>query len=346
MNKYLFGVIIFVLVVICGIYFNQPQSFVQDSVKIGVITDLTGPAAYWGESTRAGAQIAAEELNANGHNVSLVFEDYQLEAAHAASAAQKLLAIDDVDALYVEFNPGAISAASVLADKNTLFIFDAAITSPLADIPTAFKTYLDYQEGCKQIAQRFRDDGVEKIGVLEVNLEFGQLCVNGVREVYGSNVISEGYNLGTTDFRTQLLKINNAGVGAVINVGFEGDTLNTLKIIKEFGYEIRYGTVGDTVTPQVLAEYGETLKGGYSFGFPEVSKVFAEKLAQKGDFSSPYGAALAYTHIMQIANAVAECDDNSACQIDQIQESKADDTIGFRGFIDRIADLRMVIADY
>ena len=45
----------------------------KETIKIGIITDLTGPAAYWGESSRVGAEIAAEEMRKEGYDVELIY---------------------------------------------------------------------------------------------------------------------------------------------------------------------------------------------------------------------------------------------------------------------------------
>ena len=132
MNKKL--VLAVVLVVITAAVFvarfsQKPSE--RGTIKIGVITDLTGPAAYWGESTRAGAELAVKELEEQGYKIQLIYEDYKLDAATAVSAAQKLVNVDRVDAIYAEFNPAAISVGSFLKDKKLLYVYDAAVISPL-----------------------------------------------------------------------------------------------------------------------------------------------------------------------------------------------------------------------
>ena len=84
-------------------------------IKIGIITDLTGPASYWGESTQEGAEVALKELREEGYNVELIFEDFQLDTKKALTSAQRLL-LEDVDAIYAEFNPAAVAVGSLLKD--------------------------------------------------------------------------------------------------------------------------------------------------------------------------------------------------------------------------------------
>jgi ABC-type branched-subunit amino acid transport system substrate-binding protein len=304
--------------------------------RIGIITDLTGPASYWGESTRIGAELAAEELAQEGKPITLIFEDYKLDAPTAASAAQKLVTIDEVDAVYIEFNPGTVAASAAL--KDTLHVYAAAITSPL-ESENAYKTYLDYKQGCKALAEEFKSKGTEIIGVLKINLELGTLCLQGVQEVY-PNALVESYNLGDSDLRTQLLKMDEAQ--AVINVGFEGDTINALKVKREQHMQFKYGTVADTLTKQVREEYADELMDGYSFGFQQSSSEFREKI---GTVSSYNAAALAYTHIKQLGNAIYACDRERTCEKRALNNAPPDPSIGFNGFQNRVAALDIAIEE-
>ena len=344
-NKGVLLVVVLVIIVVIALLVYFDSSKQSDAIKIGVITDLTGPAAYWGESSRIGAELAVEDLRKEGYDIELLFEDYQLDATKALNGAQKLVNVDNVDGIYAEFNPAAISVGSFVSDKNILFVYDAAVTSPLEESQLTYKTYLDYQEGCKQVAKKFKDRGISKIGVLKINLEAGELCLKGVKEVYGENIFVESYNLGEQDFKTQLLKLNNNKIDAVINVGFEGDTLNALKVLKEQGLNIKYGTVDDTITQQVIDSYGDELVGGYSFGFSEVNPEFKNRLAQY-NLATDCGAAITYTHIKQMTKAISDCKGDKECIIAEMNDSPADDTIGFKMFSDRIAALDMEIKSY
>lgn len=343
----LWVVVILIVLLVLGKYIKDSNSFSKNDnpIKIGIVTDITGGAAYWGESTLAGIEVLKNELGPNS-SVQFIVEDYGLEAPKGASAAQKLLNVDRVDAMYTEFNPGAVSVASVLKNSNTPLIYNAAIVSPLKDSELFYKTYLDYEAGCRTIAKEFQNQGIEKIGFLKVTQEFGELCENGLKEVYGENLMSEGYNLGDTNFKSHILKMKEFGAGAVVNVGFEGDTVNTLKAIRELKADMLYGTVDDTVNENVIKDYGNELKGGYAFGFVDVSGDLKEKLKDY-NLASDYGAALSYTHLKQLVTALQKCPNKEAeCIKNSLNKSTPNPAIGFNKFEDRIADLDMKLKKY
>lgn len=327
---------------------NSNQQTAKKPMKIGVITDLTGGAAYWGESTRLGAELAKSELAGRGYNIDLVFEDYQLDANKALTSVQKLVSADNVDAIYAEFNPAAIAVNSFLKDKPLLYVYDAAVASPLKDNPNAYKTYLDYQAGCREVAKKFKDQGIKKLGLLKLNLEAGELCLQGAKEVYGNDLSVESFNLGDTDFKTQMLKFKNSKIGAIINVGFEGDTLNTLKAMAELKFSVPYGTVDDTITDNVKNKYSAQLNNAISFGFVEIKDDFKAKIDKisKSKLSTYYGAALAYTHIRQMAEALIDCNKETVCVNRKLDGAASDETIGFVKFAGHTADLQMALKKY
>ena len=334
------------VIAIVGLSFwKSTTSKSGQNIKIGIVTDLTGPAAYWGESSQIGAQIAKTELEKEGYKVDLIFEDYQLDPQKALTSAQKLVEVDGVDGLYAEFNPAAVSIGSYIKDKNTLFVYDAAVVSPLKDNTNAFKTYLDYQAGCQAVAEKYKQEGITKVGSLKINLEAGELCQAGVEKVYGKSMFSQSYNLGDTDFKTQMLKFKNNGVEAIIESGFEGDTLTALKALKELDYKIPYSTTEDNITENVKKQYGDMLTGSWTYGFKSVDPSFVAKikLESSKSLATDYGAALAYTHVKQMVKSL-DTGAGDPSKVSKIMaDSPEDNTIRFNKFDNRIADLTMLI---
>ena len=351
MKKISLAIIILVLIT-GGYYFLKPSGIKQamdTTIKLGVLTDLTGPASYWGASTQVGINLAIKELESEQIRVTPIFEDYQLNATKAATAAQKLSTLDKVDAMYVDLNIGAITAGSILQDKNILYVYDAAVESPLASSPTRFKTYLDFKGGCQAMATQFKNNGVKTIGILKVSSESGELCAEGVKSVFGENAVVESYNLGDTDFRTQLLKFKSKNVQAFTNVGFEGDILNTLSAMKQSNFKVPFGTVTDSITSKVTSMYGAEMKGSLSFGFSDVDQNLVAKLVKANggrELSSNYGAALGYVHTKQIARALATCKKEITCTSKTFASSGVEKSVGFQSFAKNIAQFTMEIKKY
>lgn len=338
-----------ILVLIISIFVIIQKNIVNlegGRIKIGVITPMTGAVAYWGESTAVGVALARIDLAKEGIKVDFIIEDGQLDPKVALSAAQKLVNIDKVSAIYSEFNPAAIAVSSFLKDKDILNVYDAAPVSPLKEGDNVYKTYLDYEIGCMEVAQLLKNKGFERVGVLKVNLEFGDLCLKGIKEVYGNSLIVEDYNAGASDFRSSLSKLKAKDVQVLFNVAFQPETLASLKQAKELGMKPVFAGLSETVSPDVIGEYSNLLEGSFMFGLPAVSEEFIVRVEQDfpGKVVNNYQAvALAYIHLKQMAGAINKCGNNLVCVRKEMDSSRPENLVGFTGFKNHIAGLNILI---
>src|SRR6266851_3814817 len=73
----------------------------ESSIKVGVITDQTGPLSFMGVANANVATMVIDDINAKGgllgQTVELYLEDSETTDSAAAAAATKLVEHDDVD---------------------------------------------------------------------------------------------------------------------------------------------------------------------------------------------------------------------------------------------------------
>ena len=102
-----------------------------ESVRIGVIAEITGDMPAVGASCRNAAKMAADEANAAGGlavgkkqlKVELVVEDNGGKADQSAAAAQKLITQDEVVAIVgPNASRYAIPASEIAEGNQTIFI--------------------------------------------------------------------------------------------------------------------------------------------------------------------------------------------------------------------------------
>ena len=349
-TKWITGAVIVIALIAVGYsIFGTKQPTETGPIKIGVISPLTGGVAYWGESSVLGIELAKKDLQKQGVNVEFVIEDGQLDPKIALSAAQKLVNIDKVDAIYSEFNPAAIAVSSFLKDKNILHVYDAVPLTPLKESENNYKTYLDYEKACQKAAQLVKGRGIDKVGVLKMNLEFGDLCLEGIKNVYGDNVVSEEYNVGTSDFRTALLKLKSENIQALFNASWKPETLASIKQANELGIDAVFVGLSEVVSPDIVDEYSNILEGSIMFGLPAVSEEFMARVEKEfpGKTIGNYQAvALAYIHTKQIANALSKCDKDLACARKEMNNAKPESIVGFTGFKSHVAGFDVLIQEW
>ncbi|BBK44970.1 ABC transporter substrate-binding protein [Allostella vacuolata] len=120
----------------------------QNTVKIGAIGPLSGPAAASGVAMRKSWEFAAKEVNDAGglmvdgkqKKIELIFEDSQSRPEIGVSAAQKLLTRDNVDILVGE-------------------LFHSHVTLAIMELAPAFpKIFFTGQPVSQEIARKIASD--------------------------------------------------------------------------------------------------------------------------------------------------------------------------------------------
>ncbi len=335
----------FLLLVLSGL---NCTVLAQDPIRIGVITDLSGPASYYGNQTRIGVALAEKELREQGKGVNVIVEDSALSTAKGLSAAQKLIFIDKVDALFVDFTVIAIAVSSLADQQQKVMIYSAAAESVARKNKFAFKAFSDFSLGCEVLAREFIKSGVKKIGVLKAETEYGELCLSGAKKV--ADVIEEPYRQGE-NVASQILSFKSKGVEAVLNGCFENDTMNLLKAAHDIKYNIRFGVPEDTLTETLQERFNSSLDGCMTFGLKELPDILLKRAkmlsGENGLLSGVEGVGLGYGHIKQLAAAVASCPERTGDCISQaLSQSPNDSDIGFEGWNNRMARMRTIIKQY
>jgi len=86
-TKAAIGIIVLVAILAIGYFVSKGSSPTStESIKIGVITPLTGDLAFWGENSRLGVELAKKDLTKEGINVDFIVEDGQLDPKTALNA--------------------------------------------------------------------------------------------------------------------------------------------------------------------------------------------------------------------------------------------------------------------
>ena len=303
-------------------------------VKIGILTDLTGKAAYHGQQTRVAAQLIEQEFAAEGKQIKLVLGDHGLDTARAVTEVQKLVVVDDVDAVFSNFSGTSRAASPIVRNAGKLFVYTAAAAEPLKDNPLSFKSYLDYVAGCRKLAEQWKVRGIKVVGVLKAEAEFGELCLQGVTQSYPDAVVVD-YKLGD-ELASQLLILKTKGVEAIVNAGYEGDMRTMLKGMRQLRYKAIVGSNEDIFTDKLISEFPEELSRAFAFGMPRPQAEFVAKLKamdSKNLTGSLEQAGMSYLHLKQLYAAIAACPVGAAeCQRTKLFASPSAPEFGFQGW--------------
>ena len=185
-------------------------------IRIGYIGPLTGDAVSFGVDTVNGAKTAVEEINAkggiNGRQVSLIAEDSRCNGTDAASAAQKLINIDQVVAIIGGQCSSETLGAASIAEAASVVMISPVSSSP--DITHAgdfvFRVYPSDALKGQALANYFAKEGYKNIAVISENTDF---CI-GVHDSLMhalkpgmSFAFNEIVEPGTKDYRTLFTRL-------------------------------------------------------------------------------------------------------------------------------------------
>jgi branched-chain amino acid transport system substrate-binding protein len=242
----------------------------KDSIKLGIVGSLTGPAAVWGSGNLAGAVLAFEEANAsagiNGRKLEWVSEDDETSPPKAIAAFKKLTGQDQVFAV---FGPAAsaISAAMVPMIKGSnvpTFISvpsTPAVTEPM--VKNLFRTgpLNDRMQGLAVADYVMEKLAGKRIALIRQSDEYGKRGADSVvermKQKNANPVSHEIFGPADTDFTSQLLKIRETNPDVLVVYGYPSPSAIITRQAKQLGLNTKI--VGSNATssrkyPQIVGE--------------------------------------------------------------------------------------------
>ena len=235
---------LFLLSVICMLI-GCGDNKQQDTIKVGLIVELTGDMPGVGASSKNAAQLAVNEQNSAGgisiggkpYQIELVVEDNASKAEQSVAAVNKLITQDNVLAIVgPNASLGAIPAAEIAEYNKTLLITPWS-TNPKTTLDTTtgkskdyvFRAcYTDPFEG--RVLARFVLEKLKakKVAVLydvasEAPKSQADLFRLTFEELGGKTVAFETYTTGDRDFSAQLTKIKSANPDVIFLPAYYND---------------------------------------------------------------------------------------------------------------------------
>ncbi len=298
------------------------------TIKIAVVAPLSGEYAIYGQPIEDGAQLAVDEINAQGGvsdgphqgaHLELVLFDDQLDPRQAADAAQKV--VDDPS---IWAFTGLAGSDSALAAKPILNRANVPLISSYASSPQitegATRTFIvasphgAYAYGGLQAA---KDAGASQVAILQITGEFGDSISRLAQEAAtakGLRVTTvQTMNSGDTDVQVQVLAAKDSGADTLLTVGYAGDVVAAVTAADRLQWNPRIVDVGGgAFDSSVLRNGGSATEGligvvDYDAGSASPANQ-AFTTAYKAKFGSadvPPPAAHGYETVKAIAAALA-----------------------------------------
>ncbi|MEP9355419.1 ABC transporter substrate-binding protein [Xanthobacter sp. KR7-65] len=221
-------------------------AFSDGVVKLGVLTDMSGPYAdYAGNGSFTAVKMAVEDFGGKlgGNPVEVIVADHQNKSDVGVSIARAWYDVDKVDAIFDISNSAvALAVAGVTKEKNKVVILGGVSTPKITTdtcTPNSVQYIYDANALSNVVGKAIVRDGGDSWFFLTVDFAFGhglEKTTADVVKASGGKVLgSVRFPLNTADFSSFLLQAqaSNAKIIALASAG--SDTTNAIKGATEFG---------------------------------------------------------------------------------------------------------------
>jgi len=202
-----------------------------DTIKVGAILAVTGPASFLGAPEAKTLEMLTEELNAKGgiggKKIELIIKDSGASPEKAISFAKQLIEEEKVFAIIGPSTSGETMAIKNIAEEGKTLLLSCAaaevIVKPVAK--WVFKTPQMDRDAVIRIFEQMKKMKISKIGVLSSNTGFGKAGKEQIEKLapeYGIQIaVSEVYDKAATDLTAEVTKVSAANVQGIINWSIE-----------------------------------------------------------------------------------------------------------------------------
>ncbi|MBK3736481.1 ABC transporter substrate-binding protein [Azospirillum brasilense] len=241
-----------------------------DTLKIGMITTLSGPGAGLGIDIRDGFALAVEHAGGKlgGQDTQVIEADDQQKPDVAVGLANRMVERDRVQMVTgVVWSNLALAMLPTLAGGQTFFISPNAGPSQLAGAqcnPYFFNAAYQNDQIHEAVGKHVQDEGFKKVYLMAPNYPAGKDGLAGFKRYYKGEVAGEVYTqVGQLDYAAELAQLKAAAPDAVYVFYPGGMGINFIKQYEQAGLK---GAVplfgpGFSFDQDILSAVGESALG-------------------------------------------------------------------------------------
>lgn len=291
-------------------------------ILVGYYGDLSGRTSSFGQSTKNGVEMAADEVNkaggVNGRQVQIITEDDQGEPNKAATVVTKLINQDKVHALLGEVASSNSLAAAPKAQEAKVPMISPSSTNPAVTQVGDYifrVCFIDPFQG--EVMAKFAATNLKakRAAILyDFNADYSrglyQFFKRSFTQLGGEIVSEQSYTQGDRDFSGQLTAIRSATPDVIYVPGYYGEVGVIANQTKQLGIKAPLLGGDGWDAPQLWQLGGAALNGDYISNHysvddpsPAIQKFVADYKARYNILPDAL-AALGYDSMKVLADAI------------------------------------------
>jgi branched-chain amino acid transport system substrate-binding protein len=298
----------------------------QNTIKIGVITSVTGSLAAFGEAHKNGYGIALDEINAKGgvlgKKIELDIYDDQSKPDQAVQGVSKLVDQDHVALLL-----GAYSSENTKAIINPVTSHQIPLLIPTATAdnvmdsksPWVFRICAGAKDYATATLEFLKHNGAPKtMAIVYEKTNFGQANMQAMKEAAqaaGINVVAvEEYEAKAPDYKAVLRRVKDKNPDVIYFCSYLLDATTLMRQSQEVDFNPKYYTSAGTgfAAAEFPTAKGAGKNAEFTFSvsqwLPDApwpgSKEFDAEYFKRTNTHPQYHAMQAYQSLMTAAQAM------------------------------------------
>lgn len=321
--------------------------FSGESIRIGVLTDESGPYAdASGPGAILAAQMAVDDIGGKvrGHTIEIVHADTQNKPDVAASIARRWFDTQGVSAIVdLPVTPVALAVQEIARQKNKSVMITASAASEFtskACSPVSTHWADDTHALAAGTARALSAEGAKSWFFITVDIAFGAALQRDATQVIaasgGSVVGSVRHPVAASDFSSLLLQAQSSGAKIIGLASVGGDLVNIVKTAGEFGIG-RGGNqslagflvyINDIHALGLDVANGLTVTSGFYWDQSESARSFAKRFYEKQHAMPSKDQAEVYTAVKHFLRAIETAGTDEAVAVNKTMRTMPIDYFG------------------
>lgn len=246
-----------------------------ETIKVGMLTPLSGPIAIYGQTTLNGIKLATEELNKKGgikgNKIELIIEDNKGDAAEAVNAVKKMISVNKIKALLGPvISTNSLAVAPIMQENKIPMLTPTGTNSTITEVGDyiARTCFIDEFQGQVMGAFAIKNLKAKNAVIMtDVNSDYSEGLGEEFKKVFEANggkiIDTVSYVANDVDFTSQLTKIKMKKPEVIFVPGYYSE----VSLIVKQARELRIDSVflgGDGWDNGKLFEIaGDSINGSY-----------------------------------------------------------------------------------
>ena len=230
------------LALACSSLLAASGAFAADSIRVGMMTTLSGPGAGLGIDIRDGFDLAVKHMGGKigGLTTEIITADDAQNPETAKQITERFLKRDKVDiATGVVFSNIMLAVGPAFFASETFYISANAGPSQYAGAecnPFFFNVAWQNDNLHEAMGKHVQDKGFKKVALVAPNYPAGKDALTGFKRFYKGEVADEVYTkLGQLDYAAEIAQIRASGADALYIFLPGGMGINFIKQYSQSG---------------------------------------------------------------------------------------------------------------